>query len=277
MSYSKKSFNLSTGGHVMDTFKNKLSNEKFNSTNYLWNSLGLNKAWSVGYITTLIKQKNFKNKEEWYSYYFESGEQRLTEISKLNDLDANLLRQYNPSNNKNLNKLNYNFGRTKLEIASKGSCLYSEIVKTGNPYNLTEMDCQYIAYYRVICETWNGILCRELNTKQNIINTFAKNGYEILIIDTTGKFDYKYGIDFELYFNGHIICGLQIKPNSYKGNTKYIKEVKKINEVKNNKYKNMFNRNVYYIFSDEYGNIENKKVFSLLLEELKSYVNILSI
>ena len=255
----------------MDIFTNKIPKDKFSSTNELWNRLGLNKAWSVGYTTTLIKQKKFKNKEEWYSYYFESGEKRLAEISKLNDYELGLINGKTQSSNKFLNKLNYNYGRTKLEIAQKGVILYNEVLKEGNPYNLTEDDCKYIAYYRVVCETWNGIMGREFATKKNIINQFDKKGYEILIIDTTGQFDYEYGVDFELYYDGRIICGIQIKPESYsKGDADYLQKAKEINEEKNNKYKSKFNRNVHYIYSNHTGYIINNAVIDVMLNELKT-------
>ena len=253
----------------MDIFQNQIAKDKFSSTNHLWNELGLNKAWSVGYLTTIIKQKKFKNKEEWYSYYFQSGDNRLAEISKLNENDKKLIKGNNPSKNKFLNKLNFNYGRTKMEIALKGMELYKAIVEQGNPYQLTENDCKYIAYYRVVCETWNGVMGREFATKNKIVETLLNAGYDVSIIDTNGKFDYEYGIDFELYYDGSIVCGLQIKPESYKGDSEYLNKAKEINEVKNNKYKAKFNRNVYYVYSNEKGNISNKEVLTQMLNELK--------
>lgn len=255
----------------MDIFTNKIPKDKFSSTNELWNRLGLNKAWSVGYITTLIKQKKFQNKEEWYSYYFESGEKRLEEINKLNASELKLINGKYPTTDKFLNRLNYNYGRTKLEIAHKGIALYNALLEEGNPHNLTEDDCKYIAYYRVVCETWNGVMGREFTTKENIINQFAKKGYEVLIIDTTGQFDYEYGVDFELYYDGRIVCGIQIKPESYnKGDADYLQKAKEINAEKNTKYKNKFGRNVHYIYSNHKGFIINNEVINAMLNELKA-------
>lgn len=254
----------------MDIFKNEIAKDKFSSTNYIWNALGLNTAWSVGYITTLIKQKKFKSKDDWYAHYFESGEQRFAEISKLNENDKLLINSNVPSNNKLLNKLNFNYGRTKLEIALKGIRLYEAILKEGNPYNLTEDECKYIAFYRVVCETWNGVMGREFSTKKTMYNDFLTEGYEVSIIDTNGRFDYNYGIDFELYYEGVIVCGLQIKPESYKSNKDYLKKAKEINEIKNNKYKSKFNRNSYYIYSNEKGYISNKEVIQEILNELRT-------
>lgn len=254
----------------MDIFINEIPKDKFSSTNELWNKLGLNKAWSVGYTTSLIKQKKFKNKEEWYSYYFQSGEDRLREINKLSKEEINLLNGKYQSKDNELNKLNFNYGRTKAEIAQKGVILYNAIVEEGNPYNLTESECKYIAYYRVVCETWNGVIGRELATKENIIKHFGKKGYEIGFIDTTGAFDYAYGVDFEIYYEGNIVCGLQIKPESYKANTTYLDKAKKINKEKNDKYKHKFGRNVHYVYSSHTGYISNYEVLNDILIELNA-------
>lgn len=254
----------------MDLFINKISKDKFSSTNELWNRLGLNKAWSVGYTTTLIKQKKFKNKEEWYEHYFQSGEERLRVISKLNNHESSLINGQNPTSNKFLDKINYNYGRTKLEIAQKGIILYQAILKEGNPLNLTEDECKYISFYRVVCETWNGVIGREFATKENLIKQFGKKGYEILVLDTNGQFDYKYGVDFEIYYNGYIICGIQIKPESYKGNAEYLNKAKCINQEKNKKYKNTFGRNVHYIYSNHNGYISNYEIIDVIYSELEN-------
>lgn len=253
----------------MDIFINEIPKEKFSSTNELWNKLGLNKAWSVGYATTLIKQKKFKNKEEWYSYYFQSGEDRLKEINQLDKEKIDLLNSKSQSTDKELNKLNFNYGRTKQEIAQKGVILYNAILKEGNPHGLTENECKYIAYYRVVCETWNGVIGRETATKENVIKHFNQKGYEISFIDTSGAFDYAYGVDFEVYYEGSIVCGLQIKPESYKSNKSYLEIAKKINENKNAKYKAKFGRNVHYIYASHSGYISNKEILDTILTELK--------
>lgn len=254
----------------MDIFVNEISKEKFKSTNELWNKLGLNKAWSVGYTTNLIKQKKFKNKEEWYTHYFQSGEDRLEKIKQLSQNEVNLLKSNNISQNKELNKLNFNYGRTKQEIAQKGVILYEEILKEGNPHHLTESECKYIAYYRVVCETWNGVIGREIATKDTVINHFNEKGYEISFIDTSGSFDYNYGVDFEVYYEGNIVCGIQIKPESYKAEKPYLEVAKKINENKNNKYKSKFGRNVHYIYASHRGCISNIEILDTILNELVS-------
>lgn len=254
----------------MDIFENKISKEKFKSTNELWNKLGLNKSWSVGYTTSLIKQKKFKTKEEWYTHYFQSGEDRLAKIKELTEQEFALLKGANVSQNKELNKLNFNYGRTKEEIAQKGTILYNAVLKEGNPYGLTESECKYIAYFRIVCETWNGVIGRENATKDTMIKHFKQKGYEIDVLDTSGDFDYAYGVDFEVAYKGVTVCGLQIKPPSYKANTTYLDKAKQINKIKNDKYKEEFGLNVHYVYASQYGKIDNKEILDTILSEIKN-------
>ena len=60
----------------MDEFILSIDKEKFRSTNAKWNKLMLNDPWSVGYVSTLIETANWKNKEEWETTYYASGEVR---------------------------------------------------------------------------------------------------------------------------------------------------------------------------------------------------------
>lgn len=106
----------------MDEFINRLNIALFESTNGLWNDLMLNDPWSVGYVTTLIEMKTFDNKEDWESFYYESGEERDNKISKLsielqNKINDEQLVLKNKSEIYNMSwsmkNINYNYGRTK--------------------------------------------------------------------------------------------------------------------------------------------------------------------
>jgi len=231
--------------------------------------LGLNKSWEIGNLSSIIKQKSFKCKEDWYGYYFESGEKRLIEIEKLNETEKELLNNDHPTENKKLNILNFNYGRTKKEIAEKGVILFNALEKEGNPHQLTKKECMYIAFYRIICETWNGIMCREMNTIDYLTNQLNKYGYEVFLIDTSGRFDACYGVDFELYHEGYIVCGIQIKPISYTKNNVGLKKSIELNHVKNNNYSHKFNRKVHYIYSKQNGYIENQEIIEEIIKDLK--------
>ena len=255
----------------MDKFVNNVVNkDKFKSTNKLWNDLNLNSVWSVGFTSEIVKAKKFEDKQEWYNFYFNSGEERLKEISKLPILEQNILQSTKPNYKSKHSNMNTMYGRTKLEIAKKGDILYEQLLKIGNPNNLSRKECQFIAYFRVVCETWNGIIFRENNTKENLEKYFKTQGFPIILIDTTGYFDASYGVDFEVYYSGMLICGIQIKPLSYLNNKDYLDDSKNINKNKNNKYLKEFNRNVYYIYASEKGYIKNTKVLGHIFKELKA-------
>ena len=249
-------------------FNNEIKEEKFKSTNLLWNTLRLNAPWKIGYISSIIKQRKFKDKEEWKDYYFATGEKRLNEISKLPTSSQKSLNSDYPSKDKTIAKYNYNYGRTKNEILHIGDLLYEAVLKEGNKYELTRRDCRYIAYYRIICETWNGVIATEQKVHNEIINYFNKRECEIRLIDTSGDFDNKYAVDFEMYYQGKIICGLQVKPDTYKGNKDYLEKIRAINELKFKNYKKIFNRDVFYIYADDKGCISNieelEKAYKLL-------------
>lgn len=248
----------------MDLFENSVSKNKFQSTNDLWNKLKLNTGWSVGYVSNIIKSK-FKCKEEWKEYYFKTGIERQEKLKKLPIWEQNALNDITINKYKGDNAyLNYDFGRTKEEIANKGLILYKHIVDSGNPLKITEEECMLIAFFRVVCETWNGIAVREYNTRDYIEKYFKDRGIIISLVDTSGRFDYSFGVDFEVYHEGNIECGLQVKPPSYNSDKDYLKVAKNINENKNTKYKEQFNRDVLYVYSKTDGEICNKEILTSL-------------
>lgn len=253
-------------------FVNRVNQEKFRSTNKLWNELKLNIPWNVGYVSSLIHKRTFKSKEEWYDFYFQSGEERLKQINNLSNTDKSKILSKYPSKNNSLNELNFYYGRTKQEIAKLGSILYQELLKTNNPLKISEDECKFIAFFRVVCETWNGIVMRETNTKKQLMNLITKKGYEIDIINTSGKFDTKYAVDFEICYEGNIVCGLQVKPKSYANdNFEYLAEAKEMNKVKNDLYIKDFNRKIFYIYSATNGLIYNKEILNEIISELYNF------
>lgn len=57
----------------MDSFILTIDNELFRKTNAPWNQWMLNDPWSVGYVSQLIETKKWSSKEEWESFYYDSG------------------------------------------------------------------------------------------------------------------------------------------------------------------------------------------------------------
>lgn len=253
----------------MRKFVNTLDHARFESTNALWNRLMLNDPWSVGYVTTLIESRIFENKEAWEEFYYASGEERdkkmsalPPEISKMLNYDA-LIRKDKAkvqSLKWDLKNLNFQYGRTKPLMVKKGKLLYR-----GAQYfniEISEAECIEAVRFRVICQTWNGVVIREKNAVEYLQKLFPKIEFR----KTDGKFDHRYAVDFEAYKNGHLICGLQIKPPSYlRSKAPYVLTAKKANERKNGLYFSQYGKPVFDIIFGK-GKIENPDAISKIKE-----------
>lgn len=259
----------------MNEFLNTIDLQKFRATNAHWNSLCLNDPWSVGYVSTLIETRSFNSKEEWETYYYQSGLKRNEIIAEkfvnyVDFLNNHSLKKTNPNKIKNLGwqykNVNFQFGRTKEQLAEKGQILYNNVSRKG--LNILLSECIECVRFRTICETWNGIIIRERNTVKKLKKTF-KN---ILFYKTTGNFDHKYAVDYELKYNDKLICGIQIKPKSYTYSTPYLNKAKSANNKKNLYYKTTFNKNVYDVISQANGTIINKEVLSEIKLEIEKEI-----
>ncbi len=259
----------------MDEFVNYLNKARFESTNALWNDLMLNDPWSVGYVSALIEMQTFNNKEEWEEYYYVSGKRRNLELNKLpshikEKLNDELLVLRNKNEiaemSKELKSLNYNYGRTKEQIAIKGNILFQNTIKTG--IKITEKECIEAVRFRTICQTWNGIAIRQRNT----ITTLTRRFPEVDFVSTSGDFDYRYAVDYELKISNELICAIQIKPKSYTGNTSYLLKAKNANTRKNQEYKNQFYKPVFTIISNNKGEINNADVLNQITVLMNKYL-----
>lgn len=258
----------------MDAFVNDIDQRIFAKTNGPWNHLMLNDPWSVGYVTTLILLKPFSNKEEWERFYYEMGDYRQRKLKELTPDQTTILTDYQlilkdpqkvralPYELKNINTQN---GRTPAELEQKGIKLY-EYVHPIHP-DITLGDCVKAIRFRVICETWNGVILREKNTVDSLRSSFSNYQFK----ETTGENDHNYAVDFEVYLKEKLICGIQIKPKSYLGNTPYLLRAKAGNKRKFQQYFNDHCVPVYVIISDMKGKInhlENDyKLFSSCLKQ----------
>ena len=242
----------------MDLFINNLSQDDFKKTNKYWNHLGLNTAWSVGRVTHLIQQRPFQTKEEWESFYYQSGVERLAKIHQLApDLQDKLLRvKPNYRLNETYRILNTEYGRTPEALNYKGQLLYEAMIQAGETITLEV--CQEAVRFRVICETWNGVIIRERKTVDFLTKWFEeKTDIPFEIVKTESKMDYEFEVDYELWIEGVRRLGIQIKPATYRGNTNYLMEAKRINYFKNQAYTQTFNVPVLYVYSDYHGKPEN--------------------
>lgn len=251
----------------MEEFVNQIDRVKFSSTNGEWNRLMLNDPWSVGYVTTLIELQEFQSKYDWEEFYYQKGEERLKKMHSLPESKQKILNDFELiRTNRNLvegltwNEKNVNtqFGRTKEEIASKGQVLYNAVKNNG--HNLTLDECIECVRFRVICETWNGVIIRERNT----INKLQAKYPNLSFRKVDGEKDYKYAVDYEVFNENNLLFALQIKPISYTWNAPYIVNARNRNKIKNEQYTQENNVPVFYIISKTDGQIEKTEVLSLI-------------
>ena len=257
----------------MDEFVNTIDPNKFRRTNGPWNELMLNDPWSVGYVTTLIELKSFQSKEDWEAFYYKMGQYRLKKISSLEIETQQVLKNEQLiSTNKsyinglsgNLKNLNTQNGRTKEELNNKGKILFN-FIKVKNP-DISLSDCQEAVRFRVICETWNGVILREHNTIKTLKGEFP----QLEFLKKDGQFDHKYAVDYELINQGSLICGIQIKPKSYTFDKLYLKKAKIANLRKNERYFQDYKCKVLNVIADQKGRINNK----IVINEIKGLIQI---
>ena len=256
---------------MMDHFINKLDPVKFRKTNAPWNELMLNDPWSVGYVTTLILLKPFANKEEWEEFYYEMGAYRQKKLQELPEAQVALLNdeQLIRTNRKTttslgeLRNLNTQNGRTKKELEKKGQILHYHIRERHPEISLQE--CVEAVRFRVICETWNGIILREKNTVKTLEGKFPNLDFR----STTGEEDHRYAVDFEVYKGLRRVCGIQIKPKSYTFDSPYLRRAKAANRQKFENYRKEFGVPVFTLIAQTSGEIISTAEWAQFEERLK--------
>ena len=242
----------------MTGFTNHIDTNKYRATNAPWNKLRLNDPWSVGYVTSLIESENFKTKEEWESFYYDSGKKRNKTIASLPADKQLIIKDFSKVNNYqnlpwDIKNVNTQHGRTKEDLSKKGKILY-DYMQSNTSSNITLEECCECVRFRVICETWNGVCLREHNTINNLKNNYFS---ELRFEKVSGENDFLYAIDYEVYQDERLICAIQIKPKSYTWNAPYLTNAKIANNKKNKNYEHLKSVNVYYIYSKNSGEIED--------------------
>lgn len=232
--------------------------DKFRSTDSAWEDLRLGDPWSVGNVATLVELKTFAAKEEWEAFYYRSGEERETlisrwDVSSQGTLQNDLLPKYDKdciySLNWNLRNLNTQFGRSRERLLQKAGLLYNEVKDNG--HNLSLEDCFQCVRYRVIGEAWNNVLVRERNTAKTLQALFPQVEFR----KVSGGIEQAYAVDYEAYANGQLQYALQVKPEVFTGNATYILNARQTVSRKHQLYLARFGAPVYNIISDYDGNI----------------------
>jgi hypothetical protein len=158
--------------------------------------------------------------------------------------------------------LNTQYGRTREDLKRKAEVLYAAVRNNG--HGLTLEECEECVRFRVICETWNGIILRENNTIGVLTARFPMLSFK----KTSGEVDHTYAVDFEVSRAGSLICGIQIKPQSYTWNAPYIVKARTANKAKNAAYTKLKGVPVFDIISKTNGEIQSPQV----LEKIKSLI-----
>lgn len=251
----------------MEEFVLTIDKDKFRSTNAIWNELMLNDPWSVGYVSTLIETANWKNKEEWENTYYASGEVRNKFIEQnaeklgltkdfFNDTTIPMDKRRYSALSWDIKNVNTQKGRTKEDFRAKAKVLYDAVKNNG--YDLTLDDCFECVRFRVICETWNGIIIRENNTIKTMKSIFPNLVFE----KVKGEIDHTYAVDFQVYKGKNLICAVQVKPKSYLQNAPYIVKARQANSKKYAAYTEKFGVPVFTIISTSKGEIINNDIIT---------------
>ena len=221
-------------------------NREFNKTNEPWNNLKLNHTTNIGAVMALIKNSKATCFEEWESYYFQTGRERLEKISTA-------------TNKSEISEINRYHGRTQeelLEIARR-MALYLDI-PVEKAYN-------YV-YIRVIDETWLGY-SRELKVLKQIQN-ISKKYFKLTASGVDSFTDTEYAVDFEVHQDDILVLGIQLKSVKYRDSTmKAVDDVKKINKAKNDEYTAKFGAPVLYLYVDK-GEVVNMNELIEFLDTL---------
>lgn len=155
-----------------------------------------------------------------------------------------------------IKNVNTQRGRTKEDFAAKGKILYEAVKNNG--YGLTLEECIECVRFRVICETWNGIILRENNTVATLQRMFPN----LKFVKAEGEMDHTYAVDFQVYKNDELVCAIQIKPKSYLQNAPYIVKARQANSNKYAAYNAKFGVSVLTVISTSKGEIQNKEVLT---------------
>lgn len=211
--------------------------------NYGLNRWGLNKAYSVGALSELIRSCSPNEFKEWEEFYFTKGKQK-----KKNGLK--ITREY---------------------INGLGQTLYiklSEVVQK-ELVSITEEECIEYAYNLVLRRTYDGY-----RTEIETIYGQLESAVEMKIEPAPDKWDRTYSVDFYIKVADKYI-GIQIKPiasgqalNQYQ----WIEMHKKNHE----KFEKEFGGKVFFIYSIKAGT-GKKKIFNIeVIEEIRTEIKRLS-
>ncbi len=206
--------------------------------NYSMNRWCLNRVYSIGSTSELIRTCSPKSFEEWEKYYFENAVQK-----KRNGIKV-----------------------TKEYITELGRKMYiklSEVIQ-NELESIQEEECIDYAYNLVLNRTYEGYR-REINTVYGQLESIL----DIKIQPAPDKWDRQYCVDFFIQVKDSCI-GIQIKSVSGSALDHY--QWEKMHELNHKKFKVKFGGSVFFVYSKKSGKkgkIENPEIIDEIQEEIR--------
>ncbi len=206
--------------------------------NWAMNRWGLNKAYSVGPTSELIRQCTPKTFEQWEAFYFNNATQKKRNGIKI----------------------------TREYVTDLGRRLYiklSEVVQ-NELESIEEQECIDYAYNLVLNRTYEGYKS-EIDTVYGQLEALL----EVKIHPAPDEWDRTYNVDFYIQV-GEKYIGLQIKPIS-SGLALDQYQWDKMHEVNHKKFEEKFGGKVFFVYSVKSG--KKKKIYNTeVIEEIRKEI-----
>ncbi len=206
--------------------------------NYGLNRWGLNKAYSVGSTSELIRSCAPESYKEWVDFYFSKAQQKKRD-------GVAITREY---------------------ITGLGQTLYiklSEVVQ--NELNsITEEECIEYTYNLIINRTYEGYI-----TEINTIYGQLEKAVGKPIIPANDRWDRTYSVDFYIEVNDKFI-GIQIKPiDSGQSLNQY--QWVEMHMVNHQRFEHDFGGKVFFVYSTKTSG--SKRIYNAeVIDEIKKEV-----
>jgi len=141
----------------------------------------------------------------------------------------------------------------------------------ANTYSCSESDSKEHVYFRVVGQTWNGMI-KELH----LISILSKEFLNVEFEKTNYELDECYFTDWEAYSFGNLLFGIQIKPISYKNmNSPYQMKAKENHQIQANAYKEKYSVPHIVIYYDGNDFYDKDYVFNQINTILAMKINVI--
>jgi len=208
--------------------------------NYGMNRWGLNKAYSVGPTSELIRACAPKTFEEWENYYFTHAKQKKKDGVKI-------AREY---------------------ITGLGQTLYIKITEVVRSEldSISVEECVDYAYNLVLNRTYEGYKS-EIDTIYGQLESIVGHNIE----PAPDEWDRTYGVDFFIKLNSGLV-GIQIKPISSGQSINQYQWIE-MHRKNHERFKKDFGGKVFFVYSvkgaGKKKKIYNTEVIDEIIEEIK--------